>query len=118
MLEIPLRPFGVNIWGLLGLSTLPERLHQRDPKRHFLHGKHVFSAIIDLCAAIRSGCARAKKGHTKTLYFAYVWGSSVQTIVIIFGTARYITDVIHLAKYCIDRFRGFGLGQGQSSGLP
>ena len=28
-------------------------------KRYFLHGKHAFSAIIDLYAPLRSVCARA-----------------------------------------------------------
>ena len=38
----------------------------------------------------------------------------MQPIVIIFGTGRDIADLIGRAKFCIDRFRGFGLSKGQT----
>ena len=41
-------------------------------------------------------------------YFAYVWGAPVQPIVMIFGTARDLADVIDRAKVCIDRFKEVG----------
>ena len=43
--------------------------------------------------------------HMKTLYFTYVFGGApVQPIVIIFCISQDLTDVINLAKFCIDRF--------------
>ena len=55
--------------------------------------------------------------HTKTLYFVYVWGAPVKLIVMIFGTARDLTNVIYRAKVCIDRFKIFRFTAGESWGL-
>ena len=40
--------------------SLPYSGHQEDPKRHFLHRKHVFWAVFDL-RWLCSGCARAQE---------------------------------------------------------
>ena len=45
-------------------------------------------------------------------------GAPVQPIVMIFGTARDLADIINPAKFCFDQFRGFGLRKGQSWGPP
>ena len=58
------------------------------------------------------------KSHTKTSYFADVWGTPVQPFLLIFGTALDLADIIIRAKFCIDRFKGFGLSKDESWGFP
>ena len=61
---------------------------------------------------------KKQKRHAK-LYILRMCGSApMQPIVVIFGTARDIADVISSAKFCIDRFSGFGLEKGQNWGPP
>ena len=45
-------------------------------------------------------------------------GRPVQPNVMVVGTDRGLADIINRAKFCIDRFRGFGLRKGQSWGPP
>ena len=61
---------------------------------------------------------KSKKG-TQNHYISRVCGGApAQPIVVIFGTARDLSDIIDHAKSCIDRFRGFGPSKSQSLGLP
>ena len=41
------------------------------------------------------------------------WGVPVQPITRVFGSARGLADLINGAKLYIDRFKGFGLREGQ-----
>ena len=45
-------------------------------------------------------------------------GAAVQPIVMIFGTAQDIDNIINGAKFWIDRFEGFRLRKGQNWGSP
>ena len=57
---------------------------------------------------------KTDKCTPKQLYFTYVWGVPEKLIVMIFGTARNLANVINRTKFSIDRFNGFGLSKGQS----
>ena len=45
-------------------------------------------------------------------------GAPVQPIVMIFGTACDLANIIKPAKFYFDQFRGFGPSKGQSCGSP
>ena len=45
-------------------------------------------------------------------------GAPMQPIVMAFGKARDLADVINIATLYIDRFKNFGLRKGQVRGLP
>ena len=40
------------------------------------------------------------------------------SILMIFGTVRDLAELIIGAKFCVDRFKGFRLIEGQNWGLP
>ena len=95
------------------------------PDRHFLHRKHVLWAIIDLCATLRSGSARSwerrkkqiknKKGTQKRYISRICRGAPVQPIVMLFGTARDLADVIKILYRSV---QGFRTQQGSMFGPP
>ena len=115
-------------WGkilavFLGFSTSPEsrlcslRSSTGPIKRH-LRRKHVFRAIIDLCATLRSGCVRAKrkkqtakqiKKGTQKCYISRMFGSAPATDCDYFCTSNTVTDVFNRAMFCINRFKRFVL---------
>ena len=112
MLEIP---FGGQILAIFcGFRPVPDSsYHRGTSKRHLLHRKHVFRAIIDFSATRCSGRTK-KPNHSISVMCE---GAPVQPIVMIVGTVRDLADTINCANVCIDRFNGFGLRNGQSWGL-
>ena len=66
--------------------------------------------------AEKNKSTKTKKG-TENVFRVYV-RRPLQPIVMLFSTARDLADLINRAKLGIDRFKGFGLREGQSWGLP
>ena len=59
---------------------------------------------------------KQKQADKNVTFRVGVWGAPGQQIVIIFGAARDLADVIMIVTVCIDQFKGFGLKKGQSCG--
>ena len=98
MLEIPL--LSKTLAGFRAFRPLAVGGHQRDPQKA-LHAWKTFWAIIGFCATLR----RRKNRKRFTKRSRMCEGAPVQPIVMIFGTARDLTDVINRANLCIDLFR-------------
>ena len=58
------------------------------------------------------------KAHEKAYHVCVGAPRPAQPIVMIFGAARDLTDMINRAKFNIDRFKGFGIAKGQIWGSP
>ena len=82
--------------------------------------KHVFSAITDACSTCRSGVyailgtQKITKNHTKRYILRMCVGAPRNRLLLFLAQpGRDTDDVINHEKYCIDRFRGFGLVKSQ-----
>ena len=114
-------PFGSNFIGFRGFCPLLKWRHQRDPKKHFLHGKTFFepsSTFVRLC----SGCGRAYSNakitlkSTQNVIFRVCVGRSRATDCYDFWQSPRYRHVINRSKLCIERFRSFELRKRQSLG--
>ena len=121
MLEFPIGDQNVAFFGLL----TPSGLRSSTGPQQGPTGTSCTRILIhhDLCATLRSGCARRTQKETnnkahKTLYFSYVWGRPRAIDCYDFWLSPTYRRLINRAKFQIDRFRGFGLRRGQSLGLP
>ena len=65
--------------------------------------------MCDSILAVRE--ERRKKTASKNVIYHVRVRTPQQPIVMVFGACQDLAEVINRAKFCIDRFKGFGLGK-------
>ena len=114
----------IPLWGhnlrFFRFSTLPDWGHQRNTERALpARETHILNHYLFLCdSRVVREPKNTEKGTQNVIFRVLCGGVPVQSIAMIFGTARDLGDEINRTKLCIDRFKSFGLREGQIWGLP